>query len=291
MAPSTVALSGKNNRIDSVTATKTGEPDRSHDNSGGNPGVLIYTNNKDTYNRYTSTQSKYGQLASAKVIYVGSPDSPNNAFLATDNPVNVSPSANNVTYGNRVTINPGESWYYYSPDDAQKKAEERAFIAISSNIPSMVGFSPTAAVEGGAADAISKALAEQISKMTGGEKVTVYRVEGLPNTRLVIGENGQVMVLGDQTLFLNFGDKARALEFLAKRFQQNMPGAALKSFEVPQSFLTDLRNASVTINEVGEHPESPISVDVTKAKDQFGLRPDQIEALRKTIIQKSGKVH
>jgi filamentous hemagglutinin len=70
-----------------------------------------------------------------------------------------------------------------------------------------------------------------------------------------------------------------------------MPGAAVKSFEVPQSFLTDLRNAAITRAEVRDHPESPISVDVTKAKDQFGLRPDQIEALRKTIIQKSGKVH
>jgi filamentous hemagglutinin len=56
-----------------------------------------------------------------------------------------------------------------------------------------------------------------------------HRVEGLPNTRLVIGDHGQVMVLGDRTLFLNFGDKARALEFLAKRVQQNMPGAAVKS--------------------------------------------------------------
>jgi hypothetical protein len=291
MAPSSVALSGTNNRISSVAATKSGEPDLSHDNSGGNPGVLIYTNNKDTYNRYTTTQSKYGQLASAKVIYVGSPDSSNNAFLVTDNPVNVSPSANDVTYGNRVTINPGESWYYYSPEDADTKAEERGFITISSLIPSMVGFSPTAAAESGAADAISKALSEQISTMTGGEKVTVYRVEGLPNTRLVIGDHGQVMVLGDRTLFLNFGDKARALEFLAKRVQQNMPGAAVKSFEVPQSFLTDLRNAAVTRAEVRDHPESPILVDVTKAKDQFGLRPDQIEALRKTIIQNSGKVH
>ena len=147
------------------------------------------------------------------------------------------------------------------------------------------------AVESGAADVISRALSEQISTMTGGEKVTVYRVEGLPNTRLVVGDTGQVMVLGDQTLFLNFGDKARALEFLAKRVKQNMPGAALKSFEVPQSFLTDLRNAAVSEEEVGAHPESPISLDVTKAKDQFGLRPDQIEALRETIIQKSGKVH
>jgi hypothetical protein len=157
MAPSTIALSGRNNWIDSEAARKVGEPDRSHDNSGGNPGVLIYTNNKDTYNRYTTMQSKYGQLAGAQVIYVGSPDSPNNAFLATDNPVNVSPSVKNVTYGNRVVINSGESWYYYSPQDARTKAEERAFIAISSHTPSMVGFSTAAGAGGDAVGAASVA--------------------------------------------------------------------------------------------------------------------------------------
>ena len=158
MAPSTVALSGKHNRIISVApVTKDDEPDQSHDNSGGNPGVLIYTNNKDTYNRYITTQSKYGQLASAKVIYVGSPDSPNDAFLAAGNSVNVSPQSNNVTYGNRVTINPGESWYYCSPQDANSKAEERAFIAISSLTPSMVGFSPTA---GASRDLLDAVIAE-----------------------------------------------------------------------------------------------------------------------------------
>lgn len=54
VAPSTVALSGKDSRISSETATISGEPDRSHDNSAGNPGVIIYTNNKYTYNRYTT---------------------------------------------------------------------------------------------------------------------------------------------------------------------------------------------------------------------------------------------
>ena len=151
-----------------MTATKSGEPDRSHDNSGGNPGVLIYTNNKDTYDRYTTSQSKYGQLASAKVIYVGSPDSPNNAFLATDNPVNVSPSSNSVTYGNRVTVNPGEAWYYYSPQDAQKKAEERAFIAISSHIPSMVGFSQVAGAGGDAVSAVSVATDASVPPVDAG---------------------------------------------------------------------------------------------------------------------------
>ena len=40
--------------------------------------------------------------------------------------------------------------------------------------------------------------------------VRVYRVEGTPNTRLLIGENGEVAIIDPhKTLYLNFGDKAR----------------------------------------------------------------------------------
>jgi hypothetical protein len=139
-------------------ATKVNEPDRSHDNSGGNPGVLIYTSNKDTYNRYTATQSKDGQLPSAQVTYVGSPDSPNShAFLATDNPVGIFPEFNGRTYGYRVTISPGEVWYYYSAKDAQRKQEEIALNQISAaTIPHVTGFS---AVAGAGGDAAASAIA------------------------------------------------------------------------------------------------------------------------------------
>ena len=37
-------------------------------------------------------------------------------------------------------------------------------------------------------------------------------------------------------------------------------------------------------------PSRPIVVDSTNAPDQFGLRPEQIEVLRRQIIQGSGKV-
>jgi hypothetical protein len=116
----------------------------SQDNSGGNPGLMIYTNNQDTYNRYTGAQSDYGQLASANVTYVGSSQSPNNAFLATDLPVNVSPTFGGNTYDNRVVINSSEVWYYYGEGDAQNKEEELAFNAISSLTPALTGFSPSA---------------------------------------------------------------------------------------------------------------------------------------------------
>jgi hypothetical protein len=92
-------------------------------------------------------------------------------------------------------------------------------------------------------------------------------------------------------LFLNFGDKARAEQFLATRLQQGMPSAQMKSFEVPQSFLNDLRASAVPESMAKQFPGRPLLVDPTKAADQFGLRPDQIEALRQAIIQGSGRAH
>lgn len=130
--------------------------------------------------------------------------------------------------------------------------------------------------------------------LTGAEiaaETTVFRVEGLPNTRLIVGDAGQVSVQGDQMLFLNFGQQARAEEFLATRLQQGMPGAQMKSFEVPQAFLNDLRSSAVPESMASQFPGRPLLVDPTKAPDQFGLRPEQIEALRQAIIQGSGRAH
>lgn len=123
-------------------------------------------------------------------------------------------------------------------------------------------------------------------------RVRVFRVEGLPNTRILIGEGGRVTVLADDgMLFLNFGDQARAEAFLAKRIEQVMAGATMKSFEVPRKFLDELRAAGVPESMARQYPGRPLIVDVTKAADQFGLRPEQIEALRRAIIQGSGRTH
>lgn len=118
---------------------------------------------------------------------------------------------------------------------------------------------------------------------------TVYRVEGVPNTRIIIGEGGQVAIQGDEMLFLNFGDKARAEQFLAKRVSQGMQGAEVKTFEVPKSFLEELKASAVPESMAKEFPNSPLLVDPTKAANQFGLRPEQIEALKKAINQGTGK--
>ncbi|MBI1927840.1 hypothetical protein HYR99_26825 [Candidatus Poribacteria bacterium] len=122
-----------------------------------------------------------------------------------------------------------------------------------------------------------------------GATIRVFRVEGTPNTRVIIGEGGEVTIQGEKTLFLNFGDKARAEAFLAKRIEQGLPGATLKSFEVPQSFLDELRSIAAPERLANLFPLRPIVVDVTLAPNQFGLRKEQIEKLKQVIIQGSGQ--
>jgi hypothetical protein len=119
--------------------------------------------------------------------------------------------------------------------------------------------------------------------------VRVYRVEGLVNTRILIGPSGEVAIVGDTMLFLNFGSRQRAEEFLAKRISQGMTGAQIKSFEVPQSVVDDLRSAAVPESMASMCPGSPIIVDTTKAPNQFGIRPP-FHDLEKSIKPGSGKV-
>ena len=121
--------------------------------------------------------------------------------------------------------------------------------------------------------------------------VRVFRVEGLPNARLLIDEMGQVVIMDKgKTLWLNFGNRARAEEFLAQRMAQSQNEWVIKSFSVPQKVLDDLRKAAVLESEVKLKPNAPIIGDPTKAPDQFGLRPQDIENLENAIIQGTGKV-
>lgn len=120
--------------------------------------------------------------------------------------------------------------------------------------------------------------------------VTVYRVEGTPNTRVLIGANGEVNIQGKKaSLYLNFGDKARALEFYQQKLSQNMPGATIKTFRVPSGYLDKLRSLAIPESEVGIFGKKlPVIADPTKADNQFGIRPNMIKELENMIIQGSG---
>lgn len=119
--------------------------------------------------------------------------------------------------------------------------------------------------------------------------VTVYRVEGLPNTRIIIGEAGEVTIVGDKMLHLNFGQQARALDFLKMRLADKMPGTNMKTFQVPRAYLEELRGSAVPQNLKSLYPNKPQIVDPTKAPDQFGLRKAQIRDLERVIIPGSGR--
>lgn len=92
----------------------------------------------------------------------------------------------------------------------------------------------------------------------------------------------------ERNLYLNFGDEARAQEFLAQRLQQ-FPDNTIKSFEVPKSFVQQLRASAVEEAKRPLNPGKPVIADPTKASNQFGLSREQIEQLRNVIVPGTGR--
>lgn len=95
-------------------------------------------------------------------------------------------------------------------------------------------------------------------------------------------------IKGNNALFLNFGDEARAQEFLANRLDQGYEGTVIKSFQVPSSYVDELRGSAVPESLARQFPDSPFVVDVSKAADQFGLRAANFGELLGNIIPGSG---
>lgn len=120
--------------------------------------------------------------------------------------------------------------------------------------------------------------------------VVVYRVEGVPNTRVVISSDHDVRFQGRNMLFLNFGQRQRAEEFLRTRVEQGMDGACIKAFRVRKEALEDLRINAVDEESVDMKPGAPLRVDVNKAVDQFGLRRWHIRELQQQVVPGSGRV-
>ncbi|AGY56353.1 hypothetical protein [Gloeobacter kilaueensis] len=149
-------------------------------------------------------------------------------------------------------------------------------------------------------DDASESLPEDEDNQTAAEdrNVTVYRVEGEGNQRVLIDKNGGVDIPvvrskkgkgPERALFLNFGDEARAEEFLQQRSKQ-FPDTQVKSFDVPEPFLEEMRRIAVPQSEKKQFPNRPEIADPTKASDQFGLTEEQIKTLREVIIQGTGKI-
>ena len=93
------------------------------------------------------------------------------------------------------------------------------------------------------ADDVAEAAGRGAATAAPQSTVRVYRVEGAPNSHVAIGEGGVVAIKqGNKTIFFNFGSRARAEQYLSQKLDPMqklgpVPGATVRSFEVPESFL------------------------------------------------------
>lgn len=80
-----------------------------------------------------------------------------------------------------------------------------------------------------------------------------------------ISPAGDVAIKGDNALFLNFGDEARAISTQTSRLESGFDGTVVKAFDVPTSYVDELRAASVPESLAGSYPNAglpPSLVDV-----------------------------
>ncbi len=112
------------------------------------------------------------------------------------------------------------------------------------------------------------------------------------NVRLHIGMDGNVTILGKSPLFLNFGNESRAQSYLQRRLADpRFAGSKLKSFQVPISYLDDLRESSVSEDLARQFPDRPFRVDINQGNDQFGLRSNLFSGLLEAIVPGGGRIH
>jgi hypothetical protein len=128
------------------------------------------------------------------------------------------------------------------------------------------------------------------SSMTSEELTQVFRVEGSGNRRINIDEAGNISVRGNGMLFLNFGDEQRAASFLDRRLTQGFSDTVVKTFDVPTSYVDQLRSVAVPEDMARLFPESPLVVDVNQAADQFGLRSNHFPDLLDNVVPGSGRI-
>ncbi|MEU6259187.1 hypothetical protein [Streptomyces sp. NPDC047043] len=120
--------------------------------------------------------------------------------------------------------------------------------------------------------------------------MTVYRVEGAGNQRIKVLDGGFVTLKNaKKPVFLNFGVKKRADDFLEKRLSQGFSDSKIKSFDVDAQFVDWLRANAVPESMAKDFPGAPLKVDTTKAVDQYMLRPQHMSAFFDSMIQGTGR--
>ena len=87
---------------------------------------------------------------------------------------------------------------------------------------------------------------------------------------------------------MSFDNLSRAEHFRDIRIARGGDGV-VRTFQVPLKYAEDIQRSAVPQNKVKDFFNSPEIADPPHP-GQFGLRQQQIEALRKAIIQGTGKV-
>ena len=108
---------------------------------------------------------------------------------------------------------------------------------------------------------------------------------------MIINSDGTIGILEkNKILFLNFGSRERAVEFLEKRLGQGFSDTVIKPFKVPARVLDKLRNVAVPQSLGRQFPNRPKVVAPTKAINQFGLERGQIINVENSVIPGTAKI-
>jgi hypothetical protein len=108
---------------------------------------------------------------------------------------------------------------------------------------------------------LGPALGMMVASKAWGEQglVTVYRVEGAGNQRIKVLDGGFVTLKNaKKPVFLNFGVKKRADDFLEKRLSQGFSDSKIKAFEVEEQFVDWLRQNAVPESMAKDYPGMPL---------------------------------
>lgn len=120
--------------------------------------------------------------------------------------------------------------------------------------------------------------------------LVVYRVEGTPNTRIAMDADNNVTFQRRSMLYLNVGDRSRAEEYYRRKLADGMPGVQLKAFRVPKGKYRELSIRAVDQDLARTFRDRPQRVDISVARDQFGLRKADFRDMEKHIVPGSGRV-
>jgi hypothetical protein len=163
---------------------------------------------------------------------------------------------------------------------------------VSRNGEGGAGGAYAAAVETKRAADIILTVGGFLQGMRGGEPASrVYRVQGgtppaAGRSRMSIGGNGEMVVSGDNMLYVTFDDLGRARAFR----DINRPGGEIISFEVNPTLAGEIRGAAVPQAQGRAFPNAPQISDPSKTSNSFGLPLPWIERLKSSSRTGTGRI-